>query len=525
MKKTLLLRLCLILTVALSLYSCQQDYLPEKETYSNSSAFQLTSKKISLKDARHRAKLIPEIEKIEAGLKTAARNNALGKVIDYGNGVSIDTDEVVYIENGPDYHTYTFHITREGADENAPLENLVLSPLTDGTYRELLFTYTLTPAEKENIANGFPIDTKGKVNVIELAQGTYNSGSVLAKSSCNWVETTVWVPCSENLHDGSNFQDCRFVTHPGEGTPPRAYIVEQFECLLESDPGPGTGGGGSIGGGGFGGGGSQQNPPKGAPTYPCDGSGVSTGPQQPILTDGNGTCSGTPTIPYTPTKNDPCAKIKAKFADTRFKEKYDELNKPENFDLDHELAYVMRYPPIGTNIPPAYFKVDMPPCSTGNGNAVMPSNDAGIAGVIHTHNNEDCNGKLPVKVPSPVDIKYLLNTLLSQANQYTGSYSNAYSITITSEGSYMLMYTGTAYPGSLNYDTVKKLKEDYARQFQELSDDGKATQPNIEREFVKFMKEKINKPGLEVYRITPTSAVKLEYDPNSPNSIKETPCP
>ncbi|WEK69138.1 MAG: hypothetical protein P0Y62_14960 [Candidatus Chryseobacterium colombiense] len=65
-------------------------------------------------------------------------------MIDYGNGVSIDTDDVIYIENGPHYYTYTFHIKRDNAPEDAPLENLLLSPLPDGSYREL---YTLTSIE------------------------------------------------------------------------------------------------------------------------------------------------------------------------------------------------------------------------------------------------------------------------------------------------------------------------------------------------------------------------------------------
>jgi len=224
---------------------------------------------------------------------------------------------------------------------------------------------------------------------------------------------------------------------------------------------------------------------------------------------------------------DPCTSIKAKFANTKFKEKYDALDKPENFDLDREKAYIMRYPPAGVNIPPSYFQVDMPPCATGNEDAVMPSNNGGLAGLMHTHTNSTCNGNYPVKVPSPVDIKYLLNTLLSQANQYTGSYANAYSITITSGGSYMLMYTGTTYPGSLNDNTVKQLKKDYTKIFQDLYTykDNNPTQSDIEKLFTKFMKEKINKPGLEVYRVTPTSAVKIEYDPASPNSVKQTPCP
>lgn len=223
----------------------------------------------------------------------------------------------------------------------------------------------------------------------------------------------------------------------------------------------------------------------------------------------------------------PCNKINTRFADAKFTEKYNELDKPENFNLDREKAFIMRYPPKGVNIPPSYFQVDMPPCATGSEDAVMPSSNAGLAGLMHTHTNSTCNGGYPIKVPSPVDIKYLLNTLLSQANQYTGSYSNAYSVTITSGGSYMLMYTGTTFPGSLNDDTVKQLKKDYTDKFQELYTykDNNVTQADIEKVFTKFMKEKINKPGLEVYRVTPTSAVKIEYDPASPNSVKETPCP
>ncbi|MCU7615615.1 hypothetical protein NZ698_00275 [Chryseobacterium sp. PBS4-4] len=33
--------------------------------------------------------------------------------MNYGNGVTINTDDVIYIENGPNYHTYTFRINRE----------------------------------------------------------------------------------------------------------------------------------------------------------------------------------------------------------------------------------------------------------------------------------------------------------------------------------------------------------------------------------------------------------------------------
>ncbi|AZA73454.1 hypothetical protein [Chryseobacterium indoltheticum] len=223
-------------------------------------------------------------------------------MIGYGNEVSIDTDNVTYIENGPNYHTYTFIITRAKAPADAPLENLVLSPLTDGTYRELLFTYSLTSSEKQMLENGLPVETKGKVNVTELTKGTYNNGGQLAKTSCNWTERTVWISCSEGLHSGSNFSACRFITHPEEGTPPRAYTVEEYRCLSESDPGSGEGGGGSTGGG------SSSSGSGGDDNTPCNGNGVLTGPQQPGITDPNG-CTGIPTMPTLPLPNTPCRRI------------------------------------------------------------------------------------------------------------------------------------------------------------------------------------------------------------------------
>ncbi|WP_332453613.1 hypothetical protein, partial [Chryseobacterium aquaticum] len=144
MKKNLLLRLYLIMIALLSLPSCQQDILQEQETYHNTSAFQLTSKRISLNEAKHKANLTTELEKAKKTLKTFSKNNVQGKIVNYGNGFSVDTDNVTYIENGPNFHTYTFNLTRDNALPADPVENLVLVPMTDGTYKELLVTYNLT---------------------------------------------------------------------------------------------------------------------------------------------------------------------------------------------------------------------------------------------------------------------------------------------------------------------------------------------------------------------------------------------
>lgn len=323
MNKNLIRGCFFLITFLTILYSCRTDQLHEQENFNNTSKFHLTSKRISLNDAKHKSQLLSELEKSKVVLKKFSQNIS-GKTVSYADGVTLDTDNVTYIENGPNYHTYTFYLKRESASADASLENLVLSPLTDGSYRELLFTYNLTSSEKQMLENGFIVDTQGKVKVTELTKGTYNNGGQLAKTSCNWTETTVWVPCSEGLHSGSNFSACRFITHPEEGTPPRAYTVEEYRCLSETDPGPGEVGGGSTGGGGSsssGSGGDNDD------TTPCSGNGVLTEPQQPGITDPNGCNTGIPTIPTLPNpKTDPCVQLSNLGKKDYFKNNMAELN-------------------------------------------------------------------------------------------------------------------------------------------------------------------------------------------------------
>ena len=105
MKRNLLLRLCLILMVYFTAYSCRQDLLPEQETYHNTSAFQLTSKRISLNEAKHKAKLTAELSKAKDEFKAFAKKNVQGKTVNFGDSISVNTESVIYMENGPNYHT------------------------------------------------------------------------------------------------------------------------------------------------------------------------------------------------------------------------------------------------------------------------------------------------------------------------------------------------------------------------------------------------------------------------------------
>ncbi|WP_144283546.1 hypothetical protein, partial [Chryseobacterium echinoideorum] len=114
MKKHLFLRLCLIFLIGVSAFSCRTEEFHNEEEAHGSTGLRLTSKRISLNEAKHKAQLLPELQIAEVEIKSYAKKNAKGK-INYADGVSIDTDDVIYIENGPNYHTYTFHIVRDNA--------------------------------------------------------------------------------------------------------------------------------------------------------------------------------------------------------------------------------------------------------------------------------------------------------------------------------------------------------------------------------------------------------------------------
>ncbi|MFC7348460.1 hypothetical protein ACFQO9_17210, partial [Chryseobacterium zhengzhouense] len=216
--------------VAITAYSCRTDQFPETPNFNDSSKFQLTSKRISLHDAKHKTLLLPELEKSKVNLKKFSQKIS-GKTVGYADGVTIDTDNVTYIENGPNYHTYTFYIKRENASADAPLENLVLSPLTDGTYRELLVTYNLTEQEKETLSNGGFVDIKGRSTTVEV-NGFYNSSGVSAKgTSCNWeIIGYEIIPCSKNEHGEWNTDQWHTCVAPSK---PGYAAIREYKCLTD----------------------------------------------------------------------------------------------------------------------------------------------------------------------------------------------------------------------------------------------------------------------------------------------------
>lgn len=303
MRKNIIFRLSFLMVSLVTVYSCRNDYLPDHtEVYNDNSKFQLTSKTISLSESKHKAQLIPKLEKAESEIKKIQKSYS-GKTVQYGNGISIDTDQVIYIENGPNYHTYTFNINRENAGTDAPVENLLLSPLPDGSYREFLVTYYLTEQEKQIIRSGNTISIKGKSEIVELSKGSF--GNPLGKESCGYETVDVYIPCGTGEHHAGNvgsWGGCKWQKEGFAG--PKHYSLVAYVCTgSPDDPGtsnPGTGSGGG-GGSGSSGGGGNNNPP-------CEVRPPLT--PKPGLTDENGCPIGNPTQPNLPNPKDPCEKAK-----------------------------------------------------------------------------------------------------------------------------------------------------------------------------------------------------------------------
>ena len=488
------------MTIALlSLSSCRQDLLPEKETYHNTSAFQLTSKRISLNEAKNKAKLLPELKKAEAEFKAFSKTNAQGKVVNYGNGVSIDTDDVIYIEKGSDFHSYTFHIKHENAPVDAPVENLVLTVQEDGTYSELLLSYNFTQQEKQNLMIGIPVNAKGKVTITELAQGTYNNGGLLGKQVCVLVEKTMWNACSSGAHDGTNANQCEFINNMENGTPPTAYVVVTRQCTAQPvDYG--------LGENGENGGSGPQNGP----------GGLSNNPPEETTT--------APNLP-TPTRNsDPCIKIKAQRTYSDFNSKITDLQGKTG--LKKETGYIQR-----TNGEYTY---------NDNASATNEANELGlpnpelqenknIIAYFHTHVNDFSydDPENPVvtitkkgfKIFSPADMVYFMD-MIKNAQDAGRSLGDVYAIMVSSLKNYQIRFTG-------DQSQIKTFTNAQSSAFKNpyikfmLDNESQS----LEFKFLKFIDEKMNLKGISLYRMNSdgtTTEIKLNADKTD---TTETNCP
>lgn len=254
-----------------------------------------------------------------------------------------------------------------------------------------------------------------------------------------------------------------------------------------------------------------------SPSLPCDaididtpcgstgstGSGGSSG-------GGGSNGSGYPYDQQTQDFIDNCSKLKIQAMNEDFKGKVSELNKAEIFNKDKETGYAAAYGPK-TNYEPL--------ANTDNDNLKLPPGNK-YFGYMHVHLNKEG----VVKIFSPADIFTFLTSCVRNA-QEKGTMADAYAMVITSQGSYMLKYSGDGGfgvgPGTLD-SWQAWYKENYTKL---LNNDGLA-QSNVEKLFTKFLEEKVKIEGLEIYKTNTEAATSIKLTLGSDkNSVVSESCP
>ena len=291
MRNKPVLRLLMLAILMITIFSCRNNELLNEQdidVQNNNNRLELISKIISLEESKHKEKLTTIISDVQNKV-AKVQNKPFGKNVNYNN-IIIDTKNVTYIENGPNYHTYTFRIFRDNNSNDGLIENLLLTPLPDGSYKEFLITYNFTEQERKKILSGGDVSRKGKMNIVELDKETF--GNPLAKSSsCSYQNVDVYISCADGVHNSSNVGSWGSCIHKGKPGAPVHYSFVALVCVDDPDS-PGGIGSPPSGGGGGGGGTTNPNPNPPCVTTPTNPTGVGL-----VDNDGNPCTVGVPTTP------------------------------------------------------------------------------------------------------------------------------------------------------------------------------------------------------------------------------------
>lgn len=194
-------------------------------------------------------------------------------------------------------------------------------------------------------------------------------------------------------------------------------------------------------------------------------------------------------------QKDPCSSMKAQAGDAKFQEKISNIDNDKVLGYDHEMGYAAGYPPKGTGITDTqYPPMDNKPGTTS---VKLPDGNS-YYGFAHTHNNFDKNGDAPIKIFSPGDIATFLTSCVRNADE-NGSMGDAFAMVITSQGNYILKYSGDGNYG-IGPNQIQNWKTSYEKIFNSLTIDELSDQKIIEKTFAQFLKDIVKVDGLEVYQ-------------------------
>ncbi|MCU7613541.1 hypothetical protein N0B16_03745 [Chryseobacterium sp. GMJ5] len=493
MKKNLFSRLCLIVAVMLSLFSCRNDLLPENNNLQNPNASRF--RMVKLKD-------IPNIEQFihqqsgRADLQVPLSEVSLtGKDLTIG---IIETSTIVETVNGNEgYYVFKVENLNSGdAVYNLEVKQVDGIPVTaeiieydpqDGTTVDFQhFTGSISSYGLDGKAISTVNYNDGLANC-SPATGVPGGNNTSEGGGINPIDLPPpnggWYNWGEG---GSNNNTVPFSNVPGDCT----------DIILDSH-------GNTQGWYDHCNNNYYPNPNVHKTT--------TTGEIPNLSPD----CSGEGAGVIIASTHDPCEKIKENFATAKFKEKVTAIDKPEVFAYDHEMGYAAGYPPAGvtgTQYPPMENTL-------GTHNVRLPDGNQ-YFGFIHSHTNREG----ATKIFSPADLATFLTSCVSNADQ-SGNIGDAYAMVITSEGNYILKYTGYSTNFGYTSTTLDNWMEWYLTQLKKIqNDDNTFNQSKLEKVFIRFLKEKVQINGIQLYKVDKVTGKANELSLDANNNVVPIPC-
>lgn len=468
------------LSLFLVLLSCQKD---EEIPRGRESSLDYTMKIITEEQIKDNEGLYGMLQQFDVN----SYGNNLGRGIhSHEYGFTIHTEYAKLIETEEGYRSYTFYISNDSLD--GPMENLLFSLNEEGGYDAYVVRYDFTEEEfplLEDI-NNRRIEFLGvDVNYGEVASRGTSAQMRVKSFICEETYVSIYTLCST-----CGKEECPLSGWVTTLTNTDCYFIWGYDYGDYN----GTGSGSSTSGGGDGTGDGDDGEP------PNDDSGHNS---SVIIT--------TP-MEEPGEEEDPCEGIATLLDDSGFVDKMEELE--DNEDLHHETGY-------SHNMDGNFTQLQQ----NGNNAVVIPKPfDPNLIGAMHVHYNDyqipdqDGDGtpdiRKMIRQFSASDIKTFLE-MVKNAHQNGNPTSKVYLMMVSSQGNYMLRFTGNVSNINLNFNP-KQLKSVYEGYFKKYSD---------EKAFLMFMKNEIpSSTGIRLYKIKSNGTVKEKFLDENDRKKSET-CP
>ncbi|WP_300346207.1 hypothetical protein [Chryseobacterium sp.] len=195
MKRNLFLRLCLIMTVALSLHSCRsEDFLQDTEKSKQDFKVSLLNRQ----QLDQQKPLLQELSELKSKFRYKNIDRKLGKSAqdDIFEGAIIGTNQVLLIEKNGN-KTYTFPVYRTYMSDKT--ESLIVKENEDHTFSGILVQYDLTKEEKQQFLTGQNTEINSKIKIFDVDKLNINAKTNVDVIGCFVITWEVgW--CSANKH-------------------------------------------------------------------------------------------------------------------------------------------------------------------------------------------------------------------------------------------------------------------------------------------------------------------------------------